>query len=122
MTPDLISEVVKSAKRNGSGVAAVKITDTIKEVETRRHGIADGGPDKLMGGPTPQAFRYEVLVKAMEYVRKKNLTITDDAAAVELFNQEVHLFPPRGRPQDYDGERSCDRRDPAEAVIGPERT
>ena len=33
VTPDLISEVVKSAKRNGSGVAAVKITDTIKEVE-----------------------------------------------------------------------------------------
>ena len=61
-------------------------------------------------------------MKALEYVRKKNLTITDDAAAVELINQEVHLFPLRVEPQDYDGERPGDSRDSAQAVIGPERT
>ena len=33
VTTDLISETIKSACQYGSGVAAVKITDTVKEVE-----------------------------------------------------------------------------------------
>jgi 2-C-methyl-D-erythritol 4-phosphate cytidylyltransferase len=91
VTPDLISEVVKSAKRNGSGVAAVKITDTIKEVEKGVTVSRTVDRTKLWAVQTPQAFKYEVLVKALELVRKKNLTVTDDASAVEVTGHDVHL-------------------------------
>ena len=37
--PELISETLKSAKRYGSGVAATKVTDTLKEVQ---HGFVEG--------------------------------------------------------------------------------
>ena len=91
VTPDLISEAVKSAKRNGSGVAAVKITDTIKEVDAGVTVSRTVDRSKLWAVQTPQAFRYELLVKALEHVKRKNLTVTDDAAALELIGQEVHL-------------------------------
>ena len=93
VTPDLISEVVRSAKRNGSGVAAVKITDTIKEVDRGVTISRTVDRAKLWAVQTPQAFRYDVLLKALELIKKKNLTVTDDASAVELTHQEVHLVP-----------------------------
>lgn len=93
VTPDLVSEVIKSAKRNGSGVAAVKITDTIKEVEKGTTVSRTVDRTKLWAVQTPQAFKYEVLVKALEHVKKKNLAVTDDASAVELTHQDVHLVP-----------------------------
>jgi 2-C-methyl-D-erythritol 4-phosphate cytidylyltransferase len=93
VTPDLISEVVKSAKRNGSGVAAVKITDTIKEVEKGVTVSRTVDRTKLWAVQTPQAFKYEILVKALDLVKKRDLTVTDDASAVELSNQDVHLVP-----------------------------
>lgn len=93
ITVDLISEVVKSAKRNGSGVAAVKITDTIKEVDRGLTVARTVDRTKLWAVQTPQAFRYDLLLKALAHVKKRNLTVTDDASAVEALNAEVHLVP-----------------------------
>ena len=33
------------------------------------------------------------MLKAYEHIRKKNLSVTDDASAVELIGKEVHLVP-----------------------------
>jgi len=93
ITPILVSEIVKAAKRYGSGVAAVKITDTVKEVEKGL--IVQRTVDrlKLWAVQTPQAFRRDLLTKAFQVVRRKRLTVTDDAAAVELVCKDVHLVP-----------------------------
>jgi 2-C-methyl-D-erythritol 4-phosphate cytidylyltransferase len=93
VTPELIAETVKSAKRHGSGVAAVKITDTIKEVE--RGAIVSRTVDrtKLWAVQTPQTFRVDLLLKACRHVAKKNLTVTDEASAVEAIGEEIHLVP-----------------------------
>jgi 2-C-methyl-D-erythritol 4-phosphate cytidylyltransferase len=91
ITPDLISETVKAAKRYGSGVAAVKITDTVKEVEKGFTVSRTIDRTKLWGVQTPQAFRKELLLKAFEIVKKKRLVVTDEASAVELTGEDVHL-------------------------------
>lgn len=93
VTPDIISETIKSAKRCGSGVAAVKITDTIKEVD--RGFVVSRTVDrtKLWAVQTPQAFKVDLLAKAYEHVRKKRAVVTDEASAVELLGEEVHLVP-----------------------------
>lgn len=93
VTPALISETVKAAKRYGSGIAAAKVTDTVKEV---KHGmIVDKTVDRSMlwAVQTPQTFKRELLEKGYEVVRKKRLTVTDDAAAVELVCKDVRLVP-----------------------------
>lgn len=93
VTPELIAETIRSAKRCGSGVAAVKITDTIKEVD--RGMIVSRTVDraKLWAVQTPQTFRVDLLLKACQNAAKKNLSVTDEASAVEAIGEPVHLVP-----------------------------
>lgn len=91
VTPELISATIKSAKQYGSGVAAVKITDTVKE-ERRKMTIARTvDRTKLWCVQTPQSFKRELLVKAFAVVKRKKLKITDEASAVELICNNVKL-------------------------------
>jgi 2-C-methyl-D-erythritol 4-phosphate cytidylyltransferase len=90
VTPALISETIKSAKRNGSGVAAVKITDTVKDAD--KNMVVSGTTDRtrLWAAQTPQTFKKDLLLKAFAVVKRKHLTVTDEASAVELI-AKVHL-------------------------------
>jgi 2-C-methyl-D-erythritol 4-phosphate cytidylyltransferase len=88
-----ISETVKSAKRQGSGVAAVKITDTVKYVERGFRVTKTIDREKLWAVQTPQSFKIEILQEALDLVRSKRVTVTDEASAVELLGAEVRLVP-----------------------------
>jgi len=93
VTTALISETIKAAKRYGSGVAAMKVTDTVKEV---KHGITVARTvdrSMLWAVQTPQTFRRDLLEKGYATARKKGLSMTDDASAVELVSKEVRLVP-----------------------------
>ncbi|MDO9541286.1 MAG: 2-C-methyl-D-erythritol 4-phosphate cytidylyltransferase [Kiritimatiellia bacterium] len=92
VTSDLISQTINSAKQHGSGVAAVKITDTVKSVEKGM--IISGTVDrtKLWLVQTPQAFQISLLRKAFAYVEKKKIRVTDEASAVELVSTGVRLI------------------------------
>lgn len=92
VTSALISETIRSAKRNGSGVAAVKVTDTLKDAD--KNMIVSGTTDRtrLWAAQTPQTFKKDLLLKAFAVVKRKHLTITDEASAVELI-AKVHLVP-----------------------------
>jgi 2-C-methyl-D-erythritol 4-phosphate cytidylyltransferase len=92
VTSSLISESIKGAKKNGSAVAAVKVTDTVKHVESGFVVSKTVDRTKLWSVQTPQAFKKEILLKAFETVKKKHLTVTDEASAVELVTK-VHLIP-----------------------------
>jgi 2-C-methyl-D-erythritol 4-phosphate cytidylyltransferase len=93
VTPDIIAETVKSAKRHGSGVAAVKITDTIKEVDRGVTVSRTVDRAKLWAVQTPQTFKVSALVAAYKHVAAKGLAITDEASAVEAAGGEVRLVP-----------------------------
>jgi len=93
VTPELISETIKSAKKYGSGVAGIKITDTVKSVE--RGYIVSETVDRtyLWAVQTPQTFKVDLLKKALEMVKKKKRVVTDEASAVELLGEDVHIVP-----------------------------
>lgn len=93
VTSALITETLRSARQYGSGVAAVKITDTVKEVEKGVIISRTIDRTKLWRVQTPQAFKRELLEKAFAVVRKKKLTVTDEASAVELIHRSVRLVP-----------------------------
>lgn len=93
VSPAYISEIIKTAKRYGSGVAATKITDTIKYVEKGFVISKTIDRTNLWSVQTPQAFRMDLLKKAFDVVKKKNLAVTDEASAVEAINEDVHLVP-----------------------------
>ena len=91
--PELISETIKVAKRCGSAVAAVKVTDTVKHVNRGTVISKTVDRSKLWAVQTPQTFKVDLLKKAFEKVRKKGLTVTDEASAVELVSKNVRLIP-----------------------------
>ncbi|MCL2105009.1 MAG: 2-C-methyl-D-erythritol 4-phosphate cytidylyltransferase [Kiritimatiellaeota bacterium] len=91
VTPDLISETLRYAKRNGCGIAASRIWDTVKYVE--RGTTVDHTLDraKLWAVQTPQAFNVNLLRRAYKAVVEKKATVTDEAGAVELLGESVRL-------------------------------
>ncbi len=94
VTPEIITDTIKAARRYGSGVAAVKIVDTIKKVSGSGL-IVDKTIDRsrLWAVQTPQTFRADILRDALGEVRKKKIFVSDEAAAVELAGGEVRLVP-----------------------------
>jgi 2-C-methyl-D-erythritol 4-phosphate cytidylyltransferase len=93
VTSDLISETIKSAKKHGSGVAAAKITDTVKQVDKGTTVSKTVDRTKLWTVQTPQTFELSRLLKAFDVVKKKKAIVTDEASAMELSGAEVRLVP-----------------------------
>lgn len=91
VTPHLISETIKYAKRNGCGIAAARIWDTIKYVERGSTVTRTLDRSKLWAVQTPQAFNLELLRRAYREVAEQKATVTDEASAVELLGETVRL-------------------------------
>ena len=93
VTTDLISETIRSAKTKGSGVAAMKITDTVKSADKNGVVTETLDRDKLWTVQTPQAFKTTLLRKAFAKAETDGVKYTDEAAAVEASGEQVHLVP-----------------------------
>ena len=93
VTPDMISQTVKSAKRYGSGVTGLKVPVAVKHVDKGQIVTKTLDRSKLWLTETPQSFKIEVLRKGLEAAKRKRVTLSDDSEAVELVSKEVHLVP-----------------------------
>jgi 2-C-methyl-D-erythritol 4-phosphate cytidylyltransferase len=102
----VISAAVSAAQRMGAAVAAQPITDTIKESADGRRVERTLDRARLWAVQTPQVFQLNVIRRALEEVRRRGLTVTDDTAACELIGQSVELVlstepnPKVTRPED----------------------
>jgi 2-C-methyl-D-erythritol 4-phosphate cytidylyltransferase len=87
----LLAACAESARRRGSGVAARRVTDTIKLVEA--DGRVSGTPprERLFAAETPQVFRRALLERGLAAAAAAGLTVTDDAQAVEAIGSPVYL-------------------------------
>lgn len=86
----VIRAVIAGAETYGAAVPVVPVTDTIK---TGADGFVTGTPDRadLFAAQTPQGFRAELIKAALSDAVAKNLTLTDDCAAVERLGMRVRL-------------------------------
>ncbi len=91
VTPELITATIRSARDHGTGIAATKIVDTIKEANDDRAVVRTVDRTRLWAVQTPQTVRFDLLREAYAKVLEKKLVVTDEAAAVELLGQPVHL-------------------------------
>ena len=91
VTPAQISAVIAKAKEVGAAILALPATDTIKEVEA---GLIQRTIDRrrIWRAQTPQAFRYELLMRANLEARAAGLpsaVTTDDSLLVERLGASV---------------------------------
>jgi 2-C-methyl-D-erythritol 4-phosphate cytidylyltransferase len=82
-----ISGAFKSAERYGSGIPAVPLSDSIRQIESKRSVAVDRSRYCVV--QTPQCFQVSILKKA--YEQEYRYTFTDDASVVEANGTEVHL-------------------------------
>jgi 2-C-methyl-D-erythritol 4-phosphate cytidylyltransferase len=90
VTPALIEATIESARQHGTGIAATKVVDTIKEATGN---VVERTVDrtKLWAVQTPQTVRTELLRQAYRQVLAKGIVVTDEAAAVEMLGHRVDL-------------------------------
>ena len=88
---DVISEVIKAARRGAATVSGCRIRDAVKLVErgTSISGTVDRA--KYWMVQTPQAFPYSMLRKAYAAVDAEGKDVFDDAQAVELLGESVKI-------------------------------
>src|SRR5438445_105602 len=85
--------ILIAAGRTGAAVAAIAVTDTIKQVGDT--GNVEATPDRarLRIAQTPQAFRFDVILEAhRRAAREARSDFTDDAALAEWAGLTVATF------------------------------
>lgn len=91
VTAAQISAVIAKARKIGAAILALPATDTIKEVED---GLIQRTIDRrrIWRAQTPQAFRYDLLMRANQEARAAGLPsalTTDDSLLVERLGAQV---------------------------------
>ncbi|MDQ3013627.1 MAG: 2-C-methyl-D-erythritol 4-phosphate cytidylyltransferase [Acidobacteriota bacterium] len=94
VSPAQISAVIARAQEVGAAILALPATDTIKEVE---NGLIQRTIDRrrVWRAQTPQAFRYDLLMRANLEAKAANLPsamTTDDAMLVEQLGAPVAVI------------------------------
>ena len=91
VTRETIEQCVESARKYGSGVAAMPVTDTIKRADENGRVLETLPRETLWAMQTPQAFRAAELRAAIETLQARGESATDDARAMEACGHTVRL-------------------------------
>ncbi len=84
----LIENVARAAAENGAALPVLPATDTVKRVRDGRV-LETLDRTELAAAQTPQGFRFALLVEAYEAAFRDQVTVTDEAAAVERLGRSV---------------------------------
>jgi 2-C-methyl-D-erythritol 4-phosphate cytidylyltransferase len=88
----LIAAVTAAAVEAGAAVPVVTMVDTVKRLRGG-HVVETLDRSALGAAQTPQGFRFELLMRAYEEARRSDLTLTDEAMAVERIGGRVVAVP-----------------------------
>jgi 2-C-methyl-D-erythritol 4-phosphate cytidylyltransferase / 2-C-methyl-D-erythritol 2,4-cyclodiphosphate synthase len=89
---DLFERTIRAAASHGAAIAALPVTDTVKQVAGANHGKvirATLPRETIYLAQTPQAFKREVLAQAL--ANGAELVATDEAMLVERAGMPVHI-------------------------------
>lgn len=90
-SPSLIDRTIDAAKTFGASITAVVAKDTIKY--TTDDGFVWWTLDRefMWAAQTPQCFRYEILIRAIENAERERLVATDDSSLVERIGERIAI-------------------------------
>ncbi|PSL29668.1 2-C-methyl-D-erythritol 4-phosphate cytidylyltransferase [Planomicrobium soli] len=88
--PEVIARLVEAAKTTGAAIAGVPVKDTIKKATD---GVITETVDRnqLWIIQTPQAFKYDLILKAAKSAVEDGFLGTDEAMLVERLNYPVQI-------------------------------
>jgi 2-C-methyl-D-erythritol 4-phosphate cytidylyltransferase len=116
--PDVIDRVVTAARAGTGAVAALPVTDTIKEVDDEGRIVRTVERTRLWRAQTPQGFPREMIDRAYLEARRERVELTDDAAVCERMGFPVVVVRGSERSLKVTEEPDFAR---AEAIAGLDR-
>jgi 2-C-methyl-D-erythritol 4-phosphate cytidylyltransferase len=93
VTPEKITHVFDVCRAHGAAALAEPITDTIMRADVDLIVTGSVYRHQLFAMQTPQIFARELLEEAYEKVAAQNISVTDEASAVEHIGRKVVLVP-----------------------------
>ncbi len=89
----LIQNCIDGAHRHGACVPGIAVVDTLKRVDDQGRVKATVPRDNLYQIQTPQAFRFDLIMRAHEDAARRGFRGTDDASLVEAMAETVYRVP-----------------------------
>jgi 2-C-methyl-D-erythritol 4-phosphate cytidylyltransferase len=96
VTSAQISDAVKCAKKNGTGILATEILDAVKEIGKGMLVSQSLEAGKYWTVHTPYVIAKDILVKIYEQASKKKTVIEDETVALENAKEAIHLVESKG--------------------------
>ena len=94
--PDDISRLNEAAMVHADGaILAAPVRDTLKRADANKNISRTEPRDGIWRALTPQAFRRDLLLRALETARADGVVVTDDAQAVERLGLHPQLVEGR---------------------------
>lgn len=89
----LVQRALLAATDGRCAIAAIPVTDTIKEVDDDARIVGTPDRHRLRAAQTPQVFPRAVLIDAYARAARDGWVATDDAALVARTGRSVTIFP-----------------------------
>jgi len=92
ISQDIVNAVIDKGAEQGGAVCGLRVRDTLKKVTG---GLIEKtvNRDEYILSHTPQVFKTNVLIKAVENAAEYDIVVTDEAQAMELYSQKVAVVP-----------------------------
>lgn len=87
-----IAACITGAKDYGACILAIHADDTLKQVDRSGFICNTLERDDILLAQTPQAFQYDLIIKAHENARREGFTGTDDASLVERLGENIKII------------------------------
>lgn len=91
LSPLLLRAVIDEARLHGAAIAAVPLTDTIKQVDGANNVVSTPPRESLVAAQTPQCFSFSLIWQA--HCRAGTAAASDDAGLVERLGATVRTVP-----------------------------
>lgn len=89
----LLKQAIEQTIAYEATIVAVPVKDTIKKVCLKENTVEETPKrETLYLAQTPQSFKKELLMKAYQFAKENNLTVTDDSSIVEAYGHPVHVI------------------------------
>ena len=90
--PEELKECILGSKKYGACILGTPASDTLKRVD--KSGIIEATlpRENIWLAQTPQAFQYDLILKAHETARRDGYVGTDDASLVERLGEDVKII------------------------------
>ncbi|MFC1814382.1 2-C-methyl-D-erythritol 4-phosphate cytidylyltransferase [Thermodesulfobacteriota bacterium] len=90
--PEQLAMCINGAKESGACILGIPAVDTLKKVNEAGFIKATIGREGVWHAQTPQAFKFDLIIKAHKKARQAGYVASDDALLVERLGEKITML------------------------------